>query len=93
MPMQQVRLADAISKTDFHSRLRAWLTNTDESVIGDPAVIGVTAWIHVREGDSRYKLHADTRREAVERYLQLVDQYGDDLRWTIVTASGVCRLP
>jgi uncharacterized ferritin-like protein (DUF455 family) len=84
MPMNQVRLGDSISKRAFHSRLRAWLHDTDDEIVGDPDVIGMTAWVHVRDGHSWYRLHADTRREAVADYLRLVDKYGDDIEWSIV---------
>jgi hypothetical protein len=80
MPMEQVSLGDAIPKRAFHARLRAWLDSTDDTVVGDPDVPGVKAWVHVRDGDSRYKLYADTRRDAVADYLRLVDQWDDNLQ-------------
>jgi hypothetical protein len=38
----------------------------------------------VQEGKDLYIRHADVSHEAVRRYLDLVDQYGDGLEWTIV---------
>jgi hypothetical protein len=38
MPLDRVRLSNAISKREFHSRLRAWLTGTAEEIIGAPDV-------------------------------------------------------
>jgi hypothetical protein len=84
MPMERVSPRDAITKPAFYARLRAWLRDTDDAAVGAPDVIGVVPWVHVRHGDSLYKLHADTRREAVSRYLKLVDEYGDDLEWLVV---------
>jgi hypothetical protein len=85
MPMQQVRTAGAITKPEFHARLRAWLQETDEATIGPSDIPGVSPWVYVQDGGSRYEFHADVKREAVERYLQLVDRYGDGLEWSIVS--------
>ena len=83
MPMERVRRGEAIPKTEFHARLRKWLKNTDEVRIGPDDVPGVTPWIYVRERNI-YEFHADVKRDAAERYLLLVDRFGDDLEWTIV---------
>ncbi len=83
MSMDRVRQSEAISKSEFHTRLRTWYTGTDERTIGPPAVDERTAWVHVRDGNSVYKLHADAHREAVAAYLALVDRHGDDLAWTV----------
>lgn len=84
MSMDQVSRADAISKPAFHARLRAWLSGTDESIVGSPDVPGLSAWVYVHDGGNLYKLHADAKRAAVSEYLSLVDQLGDGLAWTIV---------
>jgi hypothetical protein len=84
MPMDRVRLKDAIPKREFHNRLRAWLTATAEETIGPPDVDKRAAWVHVRDGSSVYKLHADAHREAVTAYLGLVERCGDDLEWRVV---------
>lgn len=87
MPIKRVSLDDAISKSEFHSRLRAWLHDTGDAIVGEPDVPGVTAWVHVLDGSSRYRLHADTRRKAVDDYLRLVAPHGDDLKWTVVASK------
>jgi hypothetical protein len=84
MPMQQVKSTEAITKPEFHKRLRAWFRDTDEVIIGPPNTVGVAAWVYVQDGDARYKLHADVKREAVGQYLGLVDRYGDEIEWTVV---------
>jgi hypothetical protein len=84
MPVARVRLSEAISKPEFHRRLRAWFTETDETTIGPTDVDERTAWVHVRDGASCYKLHADAYREAVAAYLALVDRHGDGLAWEVV---------
>jgi serine/threonine protein kinase len=81
--LQRVGAGEAITKADFHGRLRKWLDETDDPFVGDSA-IGVTPWIHVRDGDARFYLNSDTRREAVTEYLRLVDQDGDGLAWAVV---------
>jgi hypothetical protein len=84
MPMERVRTAEAISKPEFHTRLRAWVHNTEDSAVGPPDVPGVTPWVYVTDGRARYEFHADVQRDAVEGYLRLVDLHGDDLEWTVV---------
>lgn len=83
MPMERVRNSDAITKAELHNRLRKWL-ETDEYIIGPTGTDERTAWIYVQEGESRFKLHADANRPALAEYLQLVDQYGDDIEWQVV---------
>ena len=34
MPMEQVRREQALSKSQFHQRLRRWLDNTSDAVVG-----------------------------------------------------------
>jgi hypothetical protein len=85
MQMQQVKRADALTKVQFHERLRTWFSSTDDHVV-KADVPGVTPWVHIRDGADMFVLHADTRRDAVGRYLELVSRYGNDLEWTI-TAS------
>jgi hypothetical protein len=87
MPLEHVRRREAISKREFHTRLRRWITDTEEPVVGDPNVDGRTPWVHVRDGDRDFHLHADTSRSAVRDYLRLVDQEGDDLAWTVVPSQ------
>jgi hypothetical protein len=87
MPMAQVRRSEALSKSEFHERLRQWFETTDDFVIGPEGVKGVTSWIYVRDSSTFFALHADTPRAAVERYLQLVRRYGDNLQWKIVQSQ------
>jgi hypothetical protein len=84
MPMDQVRLSEAISKAELHHRFRHWLQNTDDHIIGPPAEDERTAWVHVRDGERRYKLHADANRRAIEEYMQLVATFGDNIEWHVV---------
>ena len=80
--MDRVKRADALTKREFHGRLRSWLDNTDDHVI-KPDVLPPTPWIHVRDGSDVFVLHADTPRHAVARYLQLVSSHGDEIEWHI----------
>jgi hypothetical protein len=83
MPLEQVRLNEAVDKSEFHSLLRDWLNSADDSTIGD-ADFGKSAWLHVRDAAARYRLNADTTRQGVAEYLQLVERYGDGLKWSVV---------
>jgi hypothetical protein len=71
-----------LSKFEFHQRIRGWLDNTDDMVIG-PVDIKYrrTGWVHVRDGSSILVLNADTPRDAVDRYLKVVTRYENDLQW------------
>ena len=80
--MDRVKPAEALTKQEFHKRLRRWLDNTDDPVI-KPDVLPPTRWVHVRHGGDVLFLHADTPRDAVARYLQLVARYGDEIEWHI----------
>jgi len=81
--MERVSRQQPISKTQFHQRLREWLEGGNELRVGPEDVIGVTAWIHVQDGSNIFGLHADTGRDAVNEYLEVVRQHGNDCRWEI----------
>ena len=84
MPIDQFKKKDAISKTKFHTLLRAWLDDSDEAVVA-PDKLGPTAVIHVYDDDRFFILHADTSRRAVTWYLhEAVGRYGDAIEWTVV---------
>jgi hypothetical protein len=84
MFMEKVSRTHPLSKPELHGRLKQWLRDNNDKRVGDPDVVGVAAWIHVRDGQMIYRLHADASREAVSEYLRLVERYGDDLEWTVV---------
>lgn len=87
MPMERVRVGAPISRYEFHIRLREWLDKTTELSIGGSDV-GVQAWIVIRDREHKFQLNADTKREGVEKYLGLVNKYGDDLDWTPTVGRG-----
>ena len=83
MPLHQVRRDEALTRTEFHRRLHDWLNNTDEERIGPENVDGRTSWVYVRGDTNVFGLHADTRRSAVDQYLQIVMLHGDEVLWEI----------
>jgi hypothetical protein len=87
MPMPRTDRGHALPRVVFHAQLREWLATTSEAIVGSEHVDGRTVWVHVRDGHQSFGLHADTRRAAVERYLQLVSLHGDDLEWTVVPSQ------
>ena len=87
VPMERVRRDQPLSKPEFHRRLRFWLENAEDAIIGPEDVDGRTGWVYVRDGSTVFMLHADTKRDAVQRYLQLVSLYGDDLQWEITESQ------
>jgi hypothetical protein len=70
------------SKIEFERLLRSWYDETDERTLGD-AGVGVTTWIVVSVGGRDVRVHADTTRDAVRRYLELVAERGPGLPWLI----------
>ena len=90
MPMKQIRREEALTKAEFHERLRDWLNSTDESRIGPEDVDGRTSWVHVRDGADVFGLHADTKRDAVDRYLQSLTLHGNDLRCALSQGCVPC---
>ena len=86
MPLEQVRRDQAVNKSEFHGRIRDWLKHSDDATVGPKAAYGRRPWVYVRDGFRVFELNADTTREAVGQYLELLRQHDDDLRWEI-TAS------
>jgi hypothetical protein len=83
--MQQVPKDNPLTKPEFHRRLREWLATSDENQIGSDAVYQQTAWMSVRDGNQIFELHPDTKRNAIQRYMHLVDQHGDGIEWELAT--------
>jgi hypothetical protein len=82
MPMQRVgKKADALSKMEFHRRLREWLLTTgeEEEQIGP----GQAPYILIYDDEKYYRIHADAKRRAVREYLSLVDLHGDSIKWSL----------
>jgi hypothetical protein len=85
--MEQVRRDQALSKSEFYRRLRDWLASTTDELVGPEGIDGRSSWVYVHDGSDMFLLHADTRRDAVDRYLQMVALYGNDLRWEITESQ------
>lgn len=69
---------------DFVELLRWWLETSDEAAVGDVGAFGGKAWVYVEAGSARCHLNADTARPGVQRFLELVKEYGGDLQWRVV---------
>lgn len=88
MPIEQVHRSEAVSKAQFHDCLREWLVHTNEIFVGPEGLsYKGTPWIYVNEGPQLFVLHADTQREAVGQYLELVSQYGDGIEWVLAESK------
>ena len=75
-------LKTAVSKSDFHTQLEAFLGSGRDRV-GD-VKYGQTAWTWVKSLGNRYFLNADSTAEGVKAYLALVEEHGADLKWSVV---------
>jgi hypothetical protein len=72
------------SKTAFAELLRRWYSDTEEKTLGDlDRYPGVTTWVKVRTSGHDVRVHADTNRDAVRRYLELVSELGPELPWRV----------
>lgn len=59
------------SRKDLVLLLKGWLQLTDSDTIGDPKEnIGVTSLIKLKVGDKRFVLNNDSRRQAIEIFLE-----------------------
>ncbi|MDF1798672.1 MAG: hypothetical protein P1V81_05815 [Planctomycetota bacterium] len=83
MPTDSPRRSEPSSKAQLAAALAAWLETSDAPTLDSGAKDGRTPWAYVRSGTGLFVLHSDTKREAVQRYLQLVAEHGDDIAWTI----------
>jgi hypothetical protein len=82
MPFERVGRNEALSKSEFHQRIRDWLDKTDDEVIGPHDIkYPRTGWVHVRDGSDILVLNSDTPRDAVDRYFHMVTRFGNDLQW------------
>src|SRR5579864_5517381 len=92
MPMKMGKIDEAISKAEFHAELRSWHRETDESTVSDAEREEWPDKLYVADGDQVFEFHADTKREAVAKYLKLVDSHGDGLEWALrPTRTGKVR--
>lgn len=72
------------SKAEFAELLRRWYDSTDERTIGDlTQVKGVTTWVTIHTGGRDFRVHADTNRDGIRRYLELVGLHGPSLQWRV----------
>jgi hypothetical protein len=72
------------SKREFADLLLHWLQSSRTKTIADVGTYGRTAWIHVDLGSHAAVLNADTKRAAVEAYLERVRRLGPELPWRAI---------
>ena len=73
-----------LERQDFDSWLFNWYKNTNEETIGDVGNFGQQAFLWVEDNDSKFRLNADTKREGVEEYLDLLKENNNLLTWSVV---------
>ena len=83
MPMEKVGKFNAISKNEFHLRLRKWFNSTDEVAVGPDE----TQQVVINDQSNFYGFHANTKRAGVEPYLALVLKHGEALEWVAVKSQ------
>jgi hypothetical protein len=87
MAMERVERDAWISKSEFHRRLAEWHQHSEDPIVGDPDVPGLTGWLWVRDGHLLAKLDADTTRSAVGAYLALLRERRGELTWSVVESA------
>jgi len=68
----------------FDDWLLNWYRNTNEKTVGDVGDFGQQAFLWVEENELKYRLNADTKREGVKGYLDLLDKNNGSIKWTVV---------
>jgi hypothetical protein len=86
--MQRLGRHEWISKAEFHERLIRWWKDADDALVGDPVTHRRTAWLWVRDGHRLFRLNADTTREGVQEYLELLRSERGRIDWTIVESAA-----
>jgi hypothetical protein len=87
MSLERVRRDQALTKSEFNRRLRAWPETNGDATIGPVDHDRRTGWVYVRSGSNVFRLNADTKRNAVDEYLKMVTLHGDELQWEIVASA------
>jgi hypothetical protein len=82
MFMKLTKKSEAIPRREFHERLREWSQTTEDGDrVGDAAGYGGKPWVWIQSSDNRYHLNADTTHEGVAAYLDVLEKYGEDIKW------------
>lgn len=76
--------SNILERQDFDLWLLNWYKNTNEKTIGDIGNFGQQAFLWVKGNGSKFRLNADTKREGVEVYLNLLEEHNNSLNWSIV---------
>jgi hypothetical protein len=72
-----------LSRQGLEATLRRWLRyDPSETIAGDQGY-GGRAWLWVLEAGDLFYLNSDTKRQAVERYVTLLDEVDGDLDWSV----------
>ena len=79
-----------VGKGGLLSLLRDWLV-TGESTVGDAAFKG-RAWIHIDLGSTKVVLNADTKREAVQAFVDDASALGVEGAWAVMPTGRSGKL-
>ncbi len=71
------------SKEEFTEVLQQWFLEAMEPTVGDVGTYGRRAWLWVTLAGHEIHLNADTKRNAVRRYLDLVRTHGAHMPWHV----------
>lgn len=76
--------SNILERQDFDLWLLNWYENTNEKTIGDIGNFGQQVFLWVEGNGFKFRLNADTKREGVEVYLNLLKENNNSLNWSIV---------
>jgi hypothetical protein len=78
------RNLNILDRQSFDSWLLNWYQNTNEKTVGDIGNFGQQAFLWVEDNSTKFRLNADTKREGVKVYLDLLKENNNALNWSIV---------
>jgi hypothetical protein len=71
-------------KQELLQTLAQWLRDSSAATIGDVATFGGRAHLHLHLDGIDAVLNADTKRAAVNTYVQIADRDGPDVQWQVI---------
>jgi len=76
--------SNILDRQGFDSWLLNWYQSTNEKTVGDVGNFGQQVFLWVEDNGSKFRLNADTKREGVEVYLNILKENNSPLNWSVV---------
>ena len=87
--MEHVPRKSPLPREEFHAMLREWHAEAAENeCVSDEDVYDGDDWVWIKHLGNRYYLHARTTAAGVGRYLALLRDDGESIRWHASPGEG-----